>query len=101
MIESTKESWNEVRRTWEEFRETGLLWWINRQLHLFGWAIAVALDKDENGNLKVVDVFPARVDSRGFSEKSEDDGFIKLTKYLQKEVNELVKDVCKEDNNGD
>lgn len=23
------------RRSWEEFRESGLLWWVNRTLHLF------------------------------------------------------------------
>lgn len=29
------------RKTWEEFRESGMLWWVNRMLHLLGWAIVV------------------------------------------------------------
>lgn len=24
-------------RTWEEFIDSKLLWWVNRSLHLFGW----------------------------------------------------------------
>lgn len=27
------------RKSWEEFRNAGLLWWINMILHTFGWAI--------------------------------------------------------------
>lgn len=25
------------RKSWEKFRESGLLWFVNRSLHLFGW----------------------------------------------------------------
>ena len=89
------EYWRKHRRTWDEFRKTGLLWWINRQLHLFGWAIALSLDKDEDGNWKVIDVFPARVDFRGFSEQDEAEEFEKLTKYLTEHANELMKDILK------
>jgi hypothetical protein len=32
------------KATWKEFRRSGLLWWINRSLHLFGWAIAVEVE---------------------------------------------------------
>lgn len=28
-------------KTWEDFRESGLLWFINTILHVFGWAIVV------------------------------------------------------------
>jgi hypothetical protein len=27
-----------VETTWREFADAGLFWWINRGLHLFGWA---------------------------------------------------------------
>lgn len=27
------------RKTWNEFREAGMLWWINRILHTFGQAV--------------------------------------------------------------
>jgi hypothetical protein len=30
-----------VEKSWDEFRNSGLLWWINMILHTFGWAIAV------------------------------------------------------------
>ena len=33
-------------RTWKEFLDNGLLWWINRGLHLFGWAIVVVEEAD-------------------------------------------------------
>ncbi len=76
------------RKTWEEFRENKLLWWANRTLHLFGWAIIVKLDDDE----KIGEVYPARVRFRGFSDKVETDGFIGLSKYLSENINELEKE---------
>jgi len=81
------------KKSWEEFRNTGLLWWVNRILHLFGWAIVVDADKDEKGNLKILDVYPARVKFRGFSRESEERNFKKLTKYLAKESETLLKEV--------
>ena len=65
-------------RSWDEFRDSKMLWWVNRMLHTFGWAIAVELD--DRG--KVVQVYPARVKSRGFSESAETEGFTGLTRYL-------------------
>lgn len=67
------------KRDWKEFRESGLLWWVNRTLHLFGWAICLQVESDGS----VSDVFPARVGFRGFPENSEDQGFITLSKYLK------------------
>ena len=34
------------KTTWIEFKETGLLWWINMILHTFGWVIVLEIDKD-------------------------------------------------------
>lgn len=52
------------RKSWQEFRATGMLWWVNRALHLFGWAIVVEVD--DAG--EVADAYPARVKFRGFGE---------------------------------
>lgn len=65
--------------SWEEFRSSGLLWWVNRMLHLFGWAIVIELD----GQTKdVARVFPARVTFMGFCEDSEDRGFLRLRSWM-------------------
>lgn len=74
-------------RTWEEFKDSQLLWWVNRSLHLFGWAIA--LKQNEDGKLEA---FPAKVKFRGFSLEREDEGFIKLTNYLADNIQTLKDD---------
>lgn len=74
-----------TRKTWKEFRESKLLWWINRILHTFGWAIV--LDVDEDGTIN--NAYPARVKFRGFDEKSETEGFVGVTHYLKGVVDEL------------
>lgn len=75
------------KKSWEEFRNNGLLWWINMILHTFGWAIAVDV---EDGI--VTNAYPARVKFRGFSEKNNTDGYIKVSQYLKNNVSELVKE---------
>ena len=66
------------RKSWDEFRNAKLLWWVNRSLHWFGWSIVV--EADESG--KVVEVYPAKVDFTGFSEEDEREGFLGLLDYL-------------------
>jgi hypothetical protein len=75
------------RKTWNEFRDTGLLWWINMVLHTFGWAIVFEMKADQVG-----DVYPARVKYRGFNEKSNDEGYIKVSNYLAENAAELQKE---------
>jgi hypothetical protein len=70
------------RATWGEFRQTGLLWWVNRGLHLFGWAIVLIVE-DDGG--EVTEAYPARVSFRGFSGQEEAEGFTKLTAYLKEQ----------------
>ncbi len=72
-------------KTWEEFRDSGLLWWVNMILHTFGWAIVVNID-DFDGEEVVIDAFPARVKFRGFSEQSNTNGYIKVTERLAKDI---------------
>ena len=76
-----------TRKSWEEFRQNGLLWFTNLILHMFGWSIVVKKD-----NNIIVDVYPARVKYRGFSEKTNTEGYKKVSKYLQENINELVKE---------
>lgn len=70
------------RKTWREFKDSKLLWWVNRSLHLFGWAIVLV--QEEDGTIS--DCYPARVSFRGFSEESEQRGFEGLTRYLVEEI---------------
>ena len=78
----------ENKDKWNEFRDSGLLWWINRQLHLFGWGIY--FDYDDTGLLCVR---PEKVSFRGFSLESEDKGFKKLTAHLKENIKRLEDEV--------
>lgn len=79
---------NEVKeKSWKEFKDMGLLWAINSILHLFGWAIVYEI---EDGEIKKV--FPARVKYRGFDEKSNTEGYIKVSEYLRGNIEELSKE---------
>ncbi len=76
------------RKEWQEFKDTKLLWWVNRILHTFGWAIVLQVEEDG----KISDVYPARVKFRGFSKDIETNGFIGLSEYLKKNIDEIEKE---------
>ena len=78
------------QKSWEEFRRSGLLWWVNRSLHLLGWAIVVEVD--EAGI--VTSAYPARVRFRGFDAKSEAEGFEAVTQYLDRHHAELLQEAA-------
>jgi hypothetical protein len=78
--------------SWDDFCAAQLLWYVNRLIHLFGWAIVT--DVDAAG--KVTCVFPARTSFRGFSEEVETKDFIGLTQHLAAESQTLLKDVSDE-----
>lgn len=63
-----------TRKTWKEFRKSGLLWFINSMLHAFGWAIVFYTKED--GTLEV---YPARVRFRGFDTDTNTKGYITLS----------------------
>lgn len=67
------------RRTFTEFRATGLLLFINSILHAFGWAFVIEVDKETD---EVTKCYPARVKFRGFDEKSVSEEHEKLARYL-------------------
>lgn len=66
------------KKTWKEFKDTGLLWLINSLLHLFGWAICLEVNEGV-----VTDVFPVRVKFRGFSESDNTEGYKKISQYMR------------------
>lgn len=76
-----------TRKTWEEFRECKMVWFINTILHAFGWAIV--LEPTEDGE---IDAYPARVKFRGFAEKINAAGYIGISKYLVENAEELLKE---------
>lgn len=77
------------KKTWNEFKDNGFLWMVNSILHLFGWCIVFIYDSETN---EVLDVYPARCKFRGFSEDKNTENYEKLTKYLNENSNELLKD---------
>jgi hypothetical protein len=79
------------KKTWKEFRKCGLLWWVNMILHTFGWAIVCNIDDEGN----IIEVYPARVKFRGFSEEGNTEGYMKVTDYLNKESSRLLEEVNK------
>ena len=76
------------RKDWNEFRDSKMLWLVNRTLHIFGWAIV--FDFDEAGNVN--EVYPARVKFRGFDEKSESEGFIGVSEFMRDNADSLVEE---------
>lgn len=69
---------------WKEFKSSGLLWFVNMILHTFGWSIVC-----EYKDGVIIDVFPARVKFRGFSEEDNSIGYRKVAEYLQENIDEI------------
>lgn len=74
-------------KSWAEFRDSGLLWWINMNLHIFGWSIVIEIEDD-----KIINAYPARVKFRGFSPELNDEGYVKVTNFLENNISELTKE---------
>ena len=82
------------RKSWEEFKKTGLLWFANMILHTFGWAIVYEYEEFEDGR-KNMQVYPARCKFRGFEGKYNTEGYIAVSKYM-KENAEVLAEEAKE-----
>ena len=76
------------RKDWSEFRNVGLLWWINMILHTFGWAIVYEFNDEQ----EIINVYPARVKFRGFDEQNNSKGYTKISKYMNNNALELLKE---------
>lgn len=77
------------REQWKEFADAGLVWWINLQLHLFGWCIEYVVS--DNGNIE--EVYPRRTNFRGFPEYVNDKGYKILTRHINENIGRLEMDV--------
>ena len=75
------------KKEWKEFRECGLLWWINTMLHTFGWAIVVEV---EDGI--IINAYPCRVKFRGFDEKTNTKGYMDISKFMKENAEQLEKE---------
>ena len=76
------------KKSWTEFRSTGLLWLINQTLHVFGWTIIIEVnDFDE-----VIDCYPARTKFRGFSHETQAKNYIAISEYMKVNCDELIKE---------
>ncbi len=77
-----------TKKTWNEFRETGLFLLVNQFLHIFGWALVVEVA--EGG--KVTECYPARTKFRGFGAKSVSAAYQKVSKYMADNADELYEE---------
>lgn len=68
----------------KEFRDSGMLWFVNTFLHVFGMAITWNPETDE--------IKPALVKFRGFIEQVNDEGYKKVTQYMIDNAFELMRD---------
>ena len=75
------------KKSWDEFRETGLTLIINQILHIFGWAIAYEI---EDG--KVVNCYPVRTKFRGFEGDSVSKAYINVSRWIKDNAEELLKE---------
>lgn len=67
-----------------EFRSSGLLWFVNTTLHLFGTALTVDMD---TGELKA-----CYTKFRGFSEENNDVGYQRVSEYLKKNIEDIERE---------
>ena len=72
------------KKTWDDFRQTGLLLFVNQFLHIFGWSIVVNID--DGGD---VSAYPARVKFRGFDDKSTGDAYVKISNYISENADAI------------
>jgi len=77
---------NYTKKTWFEFRESGLLLFVNMFLHIFGWSICVVMDAAD----QVIAVYPARTRYRGFSAESTSNAYVKLSEFMHKNHKKLL-----------
>lgn len=66
-----------LEKSWEEFRNSGLLWAVNNLLHMFGWSLVAEI---EDGEIKRV--YPARTKYLAFSYELDVNGQRQLRKYM-------------------
>lgn len=81
-----------TEKTWAEFSDAGLLWFVNIILHVFGWAIV--RECDNNG--EITKVYPARTTFRGFAEDRNTWGYQSVAAYLKDNATDLYNEAKEE-----
>ena len=81
-----------TKKTWDEFRSTGLLWFVNMILHTFGWAITVEVGKDGY----VTSAYPSRVKFRGFGVYNNSNGYRKVANYMRNNANDIYEEAYRD-----
>jgi len=76
------------KKTWDEFQSAGLLWFVNRILHIFGWAIVINCEDDGT----VSECYPARVPYRGFEPATEEENFEKVARFMRDNAKALYEE---------
>jgi len=66
-------------QSWETFRDSGLLWFVNRTLHIFGWSIIIVVRENES----IARVYPAKTSFKDFSAVSNMRGFKRMKKLMK------------------
>ena len=77
-----------TKKSWKEFKDSGLLFVVNQFLHIFGYAIVF----EYNDNNEIIKVYPARTKFRGFGEKQIAEGYKNISKYMKDNSEELLKE---------
>jgi len=73
-------------KSWKEFADSGLLWFVNQLLHTFGWALVVEV------NDGIRRCYPARVKFRGFDNENNAKGYILVSEYLKENIDDILKE---------
>jgi hypothetical protein len=74
------------KSNWEEFCNSGLLWFVNRMLAVFGWAIVVTPNEDGS----IVEVYPSRLKFDGYEADIEADSSKFLCNNIIKEPGKFM-----------
>ena len=74
--------------TWEAFRKAGMLWFVNRILHVFGWALAIQEVDNE-----LVKIYPVRTNVLGFDEAIDEKH---RKRVLSSIINDDITNIIKE-----
>jgi len=72
-----------TRSDWKVFEKAGLLWFVNRILHVFGWVI-VFVEDDKTGEIQAV--YPARTTMLGFELEVDEAGQKKFVEALRRNL---------------
>lgn len=83
--------------TVKEFRDTGLLMYINQILQIFGWEIGVRINISDNETQQLI---PLRTKFRGFDNQTTTRNYEKIASWIRKNGDELYDEAEYDQDNG-